>query len=423
MKFSFILFIAVLSLTTTNSANAQTALSTAPSTEEQQALMQALSDGATSPMDLVRALEAHLAKYPNTVQRPDVEQALAKAAVDLHDKVRTIKYGEPVLKRWPDDLVLLDRVSLALLTVGGKENADRAYTYARHFEDLLDSMKVELGPDVMRRQDEHDRAMGRVLLYQARARTNSQEPEEAARLAARSFDAYPTEEAAREWAESLTRAGKPEEGILHMAEAFAIPDGRASEKDRLDDRLLLGEWYRKQHESEKGLGDVILAAYDRTSTLMELRHKKLLAMDPNAALESPMDFTLTALDGQRFRLSTLKGKVVVLDFWATWCVPCRLQHPLYEQLKQRFPESSGVVFLAINADEEHSVVEPFLEEQKWDKKVYFEDGLGRMLNVQNIPSTILFGKNGQLASRMDGFDPSSFLDWMTTRIQSILAAN
>ena len=82
--------------------------------------------------------------------------------------------------------------------------------------------------------------------------------------------------------------------------------------------------------------------------------------------------------------------------------------------------SSGVVFLEVNADEERAVVEPFLDEEKWDKNVYFEDGLTRLLNVQNIPATILFGKNGQLASRMDGFNPENFVEQMTARIQALL---
>ena len=87
-----------------------------------------------------------------------------------------------------------------------------------------------------------------------------------------------------------------------------------------------------------------------------------------------------------------------------------------------FPKSSGVVFMEIDADEDRTVVEPFLEDQKWDKEVYYEDGLARLLNVMNIPSTILFDKSGKLSSRMDGFDPSTFLDQMTTRIQSMLSA-
>ncbi len=396
-----------------------------PSTEEQQSLMQALNEGNTSPMDLIRALEKHLEKYPNSVQRGEIELSLARAAIDANDTPRVVKYGVPALTHAPDDvrLLLLDRVALALLITGGKENADKAYELARQFEDIVAGLDVQPGPDAARRQEERERALGRVLLYQSRARTLTKEPEEAIRLAARAYGVYPSEESAREWAQALYAAGKQDEAMTHLADAFSIPDTRVTEATRLDDRLLLGRWYSAQHSSEKGLGDLLLTAYDRTSTLVETYRKKLLALDPNAALQNPLEFTLTGLDGDRFRMSTLKGNVIVLDFWATWCAPCRAQHPLYEQLKERFPEEKGVVFLAIDADEDRDLVEPFLNDMMWDKKVYFEDGLARLLSVTNIPTTILFDPQGQMVSRMDGFNPDTFLDLMTARIESLLDAS
>lgn len=392
-----------------------------PSTQEQQDLMHAVSEG-TSPVDTIRALEAHLAKYPNTVQRADVERALAKAAIDTNDWPRIIKYGESAAATSADDFQLLDRLAYSFLTVGGLENAAKAYKYARAFEDLVDKMPVATGRDAARRQDEQERAIGHALMYQARARTLQNDGEDALRLVSRAFSAYPSEETAREWAEVLIRTGKPADAIVHLAEAFVIPDSFATDEKRQGDRLLLGELYAKQHGSEKGLGDLVLSAYDRVSTIVETRHKKLLALDPNSALADPMEFTVTGLDGKKFQLASLKGKLVIMDFWATWCVPCRIQHPLYETLRQRFGGRSDVAFLEINGDEDHSVVEPFLTAEKWDKAVYFEDGLARLLNVMNIPTTILIGKDGRLASRMDGFDPSTFLEQMTGRIQSLLDA-
>ena len=201
----------------------------------------------------------------------------------------------------------------------------------------------------------------------------------------------------------------------------SIPDPYTTDDKRQGDRQLLGELYTKLHGSEKGLGDLILAAYDRVSTTVETRRKKLLALDPNSSVADPMEFTVTGLDGKKLQLASLKGKLVIMDFWATWCVPCRVQHPLYETLRERFGARSDVVFLEMDTDEDHSVVEPFLTAQKWDKTVYFEDGLARLLNVMNIPTTILIDKTGRLASRMDGFDPSTFLDQMTERIQTLLA--
>jgi thiol-disulfide isomerase/thioredoxin len=400
------------------SAAAQSLLQ--PSAAEQQSLMEALSQGNTSALDMIRAMEAHLARFPNSVQRAEIEQTLAKAAIDARDTPRIVKYGEAALRWLPEDILLLDRVTAALLATGGADAAERAYRYARAFQNIIERLENQPGPDAARRQEERDRALGRTLLYQSRARAITGGTEEAIQLAERSFDAYPNEESARELAGILWSAGRADEAITRMAEAFAIPDSRATEQNRLDDRHVLGQWYVKMTGSERGLGDVILTAYDRTAALVDARRKRLQALDPNSAAANAMDFTVTGLDGSKLRLDSLKGKVVVLDFWATWCVPCRVQHPLYETLRRQFPESMGVVFLAINTDQDRSLVAPFLEEQKWDKKVYFEDGLGRFLNVENIPTTILFDKSGRLASRMDGFDPDTFVGLMSARIQSLI---
>ncbi len=65
-------------------------------------------------------------------------------------------------------------------------------------------------------------------------------------------------------------------------------------------------------------------------------------------------------------MSSFMNKVIVLDFWATWCVPCRAQHPLYEEVKKHYKNRDDVVFLSLDTDEDHSLVAPFLAEQMWD---------------------------------------------------------
>jgi thiol-disulfide isomerase/thioredoxin/outer membrane protein assembly factor BamD (BamD/ComL family) len=389
-----------------------------PSTEEQQSLMQALSDGASSPLDAIRALEAHLKRYPNTSQKTEIQQMLAKAALESQDWERVVLYGEPLLKVIPDDVILLDRVSFGLLVREEKGAAARAADYASALATILEAKTVQPGYGAAKQQDDRDRALARALLFQSRARYLMGDLVEAVKSAEKAFTVYPNEEAAHEWAYALNHVKKPDEAIAKMAEAFAISDARVTDAGRLETRKQLGDWYRTLHGSEQGLGDLTLAAYDRMAAVTEARKIRLIAMDPNAGARAPLEFVLTGLDGKPFRMASLKGKVVVMDFWATWCVPCRVQHPMYQTLKQKFPANSGVVFLEVNADEERQVVEPFLEEEKWDKTVYFHDGLAQFLNVENIPATILLDKAGHLASRMDGFDPDKFLEQMTARIKA-----
>jgi thiol-disulfide isomerase/thioredoxin len=142
--------------------------------------------------------------------------------------------------------------------------------------------------------------------------------------------------------------------------------------------------------------------------------------DPNSDVSDPMDFTLRGLQGEPLKLSTLRGKVVVLDFWATWCGPCRVQQPLYEEVKEHFAKRDDVIFLNINTDEDQSVVKPFLESNKWNKSVYFEDGLSQLLRVSSIPTTIIIDKQGQIFSRMNGFVPERFVGQLKERIGEAL---
>jgi thiol-disulfide isomerase/thioredoxin len=401
------------------------ALAQAPAATEaeKQELAAAVEEANTSGFDMIRALETHLRKYPNTPLRPEIFNLIAKAAVETGDDARIVKYGEPTLAVTPNDVTLLDRVSRALLDAGGRENVSRALGYAKRYEDYVIRVRVPTGSDPVKNQEDHDRAMEAALLYQTRAYRILGDYDQARRYAALAYIAYPEESSARAWSEALEFQGKHEEAIARLADAFAIADPRASDEARSADRKQLGEMYRKLHDgSKKGLGDEILAAYDRTSEIMNKRTSQLRALDPNIGVTDPMKFTLGALGGGKLDLATMRGKVLIFDFWATWCVPCRAQHPLYEEVKRRFRDRNDVVFLAVDTDEDQQLVAPFLEAQHWSSNVFFDSELVRLLDISSIPATLIADKQGHLASRMDGFSASRFVDQLTARIQAALGA-
>ena len=425
MKLLSILFLSLLAAASAQDRPAQDpAAGPELSEAEQDELSDALAEAGSSPVEFLRAIEKHLAKYPQSPRRPELERAAARAAIEAKDEKRVILYGERVLERDADDLQVLERVTRALLSAGGKENSERALKYARHFEKLVTAMRKESDPGRASRaewQEELDRGFARALVFQARATATLGNPDAALALALRSWEAYATAEAAREVARCYERTGKPAQAIVFLANAFTIADPRNTDAERARDRDRMGQLYRQERGSETGLGDLILQAYDRTSALLRERAEKARAADPNAAATSAFDFTVSALDGGKLQLSALKGKVVVFDFWATWCGPCRAQHPLYEQVKNRFQGNADVVFLSINTDEDREDVAPFVEEQQWKGRVYFEDGLSKALGIRSIPTTIVLDKQGQVFSRLNGFVPERFVDTLSERIRDAMA--
>ena len=204
-----------------------------------------------------------------------MERALAKAAIESNDLPRIAKYGESAAADLGGRLSAAGPAGLRFWFWAARKRAEyaaKAYKYARAFEDLVDKMPVATGKDAARRQDEQERAISHALIYQARARTIQNDSQDALRLAARAFSAYPGEETAREWAEVLLQhgpAGARRSSTWPRRSSFRIPTPPIDK--RQGDRQLLGELYRKLHGSEKGLGDLVLAAYDRVSTTVETR--------------------------------------------------------------------------------------------------------------------------------------------------------
>jgi thiol-disulfide isomerase/thioredoxin len=386
---------------------------------EQKDLSEAIGEAGNSPVEFVRALEKHLQKYPKSPQRDELERALVKSAIEARDNPRILKYGERVLARNMDNPQVLERVTRILLGNDDRESNEKALKYALKFEEIMHALEKE-GGSKGQMAEELDRAIGRALVFEARAKGNLGQLDDAVVLARQAYERYPSAESAREIARWLSKSGKGMEAVRSYADAFTIEDPKNSEADRLQDRKHMGELYSKAKGSEAGLGDLILEAYDRTTAISFKRLDAARRRDPNAEQTDPMQFTLSSLQGEKLALQSLKGKVIVMDFWATWCGPCRAQHPLYEQLKKQFAGKPDVVFLAIDTDDDRSLVAPFLEEQKWSKNVYFDDGLGSLLKVSSIPTTIIIDRQGRVSSRLNGFLPERFTAMMTDRIKEAL---
>ena len=114
---------------------------------------------------------------------------------------------------------------------------------------------------------------------------------------------------------------------------------------------------------------------------------------------SESDFTLTDLQKRKWTLKRLRGKVVLVNFWATWCPPCRREVPDLEALDKRF-RNQGLVILAIT-DEKASKVRPFLSQQRINYPVLLDPGhkVKELFRVNGIPDTFIYDREGLMVAR------------------------
>jgi thiol-disulfide isomerase/thioredoxin len=395
---------------------------------EDAALEQALAETGGSQVEYIRALEAHLKKYPFSVRKEEITRVLAQAAVEQKDRARIVRYGVPAIESGSKSLPLLDHVSRALLETGERRNAERAAAYLKTLAGALAAERqrqMEAQPAAAgrgKRLEETEYALGRALLMQARAAGIAGGAAAALDFARRAWEIHPTLEGALERSRWLEQTGDAGGALAAAIEAFVIEDPRAPAELRAHARRRAGEL-----AAPAGGGPdtaAVFAAWDRVEQARAARARRIAAFDPNGAAKQPLEFVLPAVEGPPLDMSGLKGKVVILDFWATWCRPCRGQHPLYEQVKKRFAGRADVVFLAVATDEDRGVVTPFLEALNWSKNnVYYDDGLGTLLRVSSIPTTIVLDRQGAIFSRLHGYIADRFAGMLTERIEGALAAN
>jgi len=111
------------------------------------------------------------------------------------------------------------------------------------------------------------------------------------------------------------------------------------------------------------------------------------------------DFTLTELGGKKWTLKEQRGKVVVVNFWATWCPPCRKEMPDLETLYKQFKDQ-GLVILAIS-DEDAGKVAPFIAEQKVTYPILLdpERKVNELFQIEGIPKTFVYDRGGKLVAQ------------------------
>jgi peroxiredoxin len=111
------------------------------------------------------------------------------------------------------------------------------------------------------------------------------------------------------------------------------------------------------------------------------------------------DFTLPLVEGKKFRLAAQRGKVVMINFWATWCPPCREEMPAMERLWQHHKDQ-GFVIVAVSLDADPAVVKPFVDRHTLTFPVALDPkmDLGNAYGVRALPSSFIVDTQGYLAA-------------------------
>jgi thiol-disulfide isomerase/thioredoxin len=126
---------------------------------------------------------------------------------------------------------------------------------------------------------------------------------------------------------------------------------------------------------------------------------------PAGAKKANLDFTIEDMNGQKVKLASYKGKVILLDFWATWCGPCKAEIPNFVELQQQYGRQ-GLSVLGLSVDDTVDKLKPFADDLKMNYPVLV--GLGRD-DVQDafgpiwgIPTTFLISRDGRICRKNTG---------------------
>ena len=185
-----------------------------------------------------------------------------------------------------------------------------------------------------------------------------------------------------------------------------VSSGTASEQIK----ALLKESYTAVHHSSEGFTALMDSLYaSLQSNMNKVADTQMIAVPA-------FDFTLRDLNGKAVSLSSLRGKIVVLDFWATWCVPCIKSLPAMQKARDHFSNDPGVVFLFINTSEEMSdrrkKVKKFIKEKGFDLQVLLDEKSSNNsrfiaasgFKVRGIPAKFIIDPKGVIRYRMAGFN-------------------
>jgi peroxiredoxin len=239
---------------------------------------------------------------------------------------------------------------------------------------------------------------------------------------------------------SLSETARPTATIKLASDIQTLPAGPNKVKlaDSLSHLVTEGD---QGDEARQAVGDALSQALKETpvpekkdqiampymdlARLVRYEHVKSTLVDPELVKAGKTlldqdteiekaDFTLKDLKGKKYTLSELRGKIVVVNFWATWCKPCQLEMPNLDLIYTHF-QDQGLVVLSIT-DEEPFKVNSFIAPSGYHPPVLIDDGgkVHKLFHIEGLPRTFVFDRKGNLVGEaVDQCTQKQFLEMLS----------
>ena len=302
-----------------------------------------------------------LGQRPNAALRRLIYEYIFQLAVRSGNTTDARKYGERLHFIDPDDSALLSQMALVL--ADKKVHLNEALDFARKAEGLTTTFRVARRPP-------NTSQMWLDFLFPEKKQREQYKSNRALALDALGW--------------TLTRMRRPDQAEQWLRQAIEI--------ERSESRLLHLAAALRQ------LGR------HREADVLEIESDSFLANSIRKKFtnEPVGDLQLKSIEGRSFRLADQKNKVVLINFWATWCGPCIQEMPFLKQLHDKYKEK-GLEILAVSIDDDPREIGPFAAKHKLNFFVAHSPTLGEKLKAKPIPTTMFIDKHGYLRYRKIGF--------------------
>jgi thiol-disulfide isomerase/thioredoxin len=388
--------------------------------EEQTALNNAFRSAENNPQILIKNLEDFLARFPKSSRREIVMRMICNYAMQANMPDVAARYGQMLLEMAPDDPRLL---TLLIDVLAGQKDEKSRASAIEYCSRLLGIAEKQRDQAVAAGASNYTPAQWAEEVAGIYARRgglyrDASDLDQATADYAKSYETYPTAHAAEQLGDAASKKNDLPRAVDYYATAFAFPERSSDPAHHQEIRRKLGSAYMALHHSQKGLGELVLTRYD--ALMQEFAGRFSGDLLSNAGRRDPFEFVLERTDGAPLRLADYRGKVIVADFWATWCGPCRLQGKLVERVAENFRANSEAAFLSVNVDLDRSSVPAFLKQEGWTLPSAYAQGLDQLLTVTQLPTLMIFDRQGRIVYRVEGVNPETFAQELDNHLRKIL---